>query len=49
MKIISVQAMRLRPPARPPATPPRRPSWWQEAEVAHPLSRYAKVKRQRGL
>jgi len=49
MKITEIRAMRLN--VTPPATKtkPRRPSWWQEAEVANPMSRYPKVKRHRDL
>src|SRR5262249_4913602 len=41
--------MRLKVPAHEFKTKPRRPSWWESAEVANPMSRYAKVKRHRDL
>lgn len=36
-------------PKREVTTEPRRPGWAAEAEVANPMSRYAKVKRHRRL
>lgn len=49
MKITEIRAMRLNAPHHEPETPERRPSWWQEAEVANPMSRYPHVKRHRSL
>jgi L-rhamnonate dehydratase len=49
MKITDVRAMRLSiPPTERPATS-RRAGWTREAEVANPVSRYAKYKRHRNL
>jgi L-rhamnonate dehydratase len=49
MKITEICAMRLNPPAHTHQTQARRPSWWEEAEVANPMSRYPKVKAHRNL
>ncbi len=49
MKISKIQAIRLTPPPHELQSKPRRASWWQEAEVANPMSRYPKVKRHRDL
>src|SRR3954454_5615398 len=49
MKITDIRAVRLNQPQRPTKTPARRPSWAQEAEVANPMSRFPKVKRNRSL
>src|SRR4051812_47944623 len=49
MKITDIRAMRLTMPPRPPVPPGTRPSWWQTAEVANPMSRYPKVKAHRSL
>jgi L-rhamnonate dehydratase len=49
MKIVDIRAVRVKTPPTPNPTPARRPSWWQEAEVANPMSRFPKVKRHRGL
>jgi hypothetical protein len=49
MKIKEIGTVRLNLPPReaPPAS--RRAGWWQDAEVANPMSRYARYKRHRGL
>ncbi|MCA9984125.1 MAG: hypothetical protein KDE59_07520 [Anaerolineales bacterium] len=49
MKIVDIQAMRLRVPDRPVRTPPRRPSWWVHTEVANPMSWYPRYKPHRDL
>ena len=49
MKIVDIQAVRLHLPPVEAKTEPRRPSWAAEAEVANPMSRFAKVKRHRSL
>jgi len=49
MKISEIRAMRLNTPAHEHQTQARRPSWWEEAEVANPMSRYPKVKAHRNL
>ena len=49
MKITEIRAMRLNTPAHAHQTQARRPSWWEEAEVANPMSRYPKVKAHRNL
>src|SRR5262245_37716877 len=41
--------MRLNAPPQEAKTAPRRPSWWKDAEVANPMSRYGRVKRHRDL
>jgi L-rhamnonate dehydratase len=41
--------MRLKLPPQETESTPRRPSWWEQAEVANPMSRYPKVKRHRRL
>jgi L-rhamnonate dehydratase len=48
VKITNIQAMRLKMPKR-EAPKGRRPSWWESAEVANPMSRYPHVKRMRAL
>lgn len=49
MKITEIRAMRLNVSPNTSTTKPRRASWWQDAEVANPMSRYPKVKRHREL
>lgn len=50
MKITSIEAMRLTPPAAPAyKTKPRRDGWATTAEVANPMSRYPEVKAHRSL
>lgn len=49
MKITDVDAVRVTLPLPEAQTPARRASWAAEAEVANPMSRYAKVKRHRAL
>jgi len=49
MKITEIRAMRLNAPVREHQTQARRLSWWEEAEVANPMSRYPKVKAHRNL
>ncbi len=49
MKITEIRAMRLNVPPHEDKTTPRRASWFQEAEVANPMSRYPKVKAHRNL
>lgn len=49
MRIASIQAVRVNLPDLPYTTPPRRTGWYQDAEVANPMSRYPKVKRHRSL
>ncbi len=49
MKITDIRVVRVDLPARETRTKPRRPGWAEEAEVANPMSRYAKVKRHRSL
>ena len=49
MKIADVSIIRLDIPSSESKTAPRRASWWQESEVANPMSRYPKVKRHRDL
>lgn len=49
MKIQKIEVMRLNVPPQESRTQPRRPSWWEEAEVANPMSRYPKIKRHRDL
>lgn len=49
MKITEIRAMRLNTPVHEHQTQARRPSWWEEAEVANPMSRYPKVKAHRNL
>ena len=39
MKIVGVQAVRVKLPMPSPSAPPRRPSWAEMAEVANPMSR----------
>lgn len=45
MKIRDIRAVRLQLPSVTPESQPRRPSWAQEAEVANPMFRYPKYKR----
>jgi L-rhamnonate dehydratase len=49
MKIASIETLRLNQPQTAPRTAPRRASWWDQDEVANPMSRYPKVKRHRNL
>jgi L-rhamnonate dehydratase len=49
MKITDISVVRVALPKRESKTEPRRPGWATEAEVANPMSRYAKVKRHRSL
>ena len=49
MKLTDIRLVRLNAPAHETKTPAKRPSWWEEAEVANPMSRYPKVKRHRNL
>jgi len=49
MKITEIRAMRLNVSPNASTTKPRRASWWQDAEVANPMSRYPQVKRHRDL
>ena len=56
MKIARIEAMRLNVPpeitqcyAEAARAKARRPGWYEEAEVANPMSRYPKVKRHRSL
>jgi L-rhamnonate dehydratase len=49
MKLRDIRLVRLNAPAHETKTPAKRPSWWEEAEVANPMSRYPKVKRHRNL
>jgi L-rhamnonate dehydratase len=49
MKIKEIRAMQLHMPTRPVAASARRAGWWQEAEVANPVSRYPRYKRHRDL
>lgn len=49
MNITEVRAMRLNLPPSERAPTPRRPGWWQQAEVANPMSRYPQYKPHRSL
>ncbi|MBN1247307.1 MAG: L-rhamnonate dehydratase [Anaerolineae bacterium] len=49
MKIAEIRVVRVALPQAASKTEPRRPSWAAEAEVANPMSRYAKVKRHRSM
>ncbi len=49
MKIKEINVVKVNFPERKPSGSGRRPSWGSEAEVANPMSRYAKVKRHRSL
>jgi L-rhamnonate dehydratase len=49
MKITNIEVVRVDLPKRESSTPARRAGWAAEAEVANPMSRYAKVKRHRSL
>jgi L-rhamnonate dehydratase len=49
MKIVDIQAVRVRWPEHEAKTEPRRQSWGVTDEVANPMSRYPKVKRHRSL
>ncbi len=49
MKIIEVQAVRVKFPPGQGGTQPRRDSWGKTDEVANPMSRYPEVKRHRSL
>ncbi|MGC9520304.1 MAG: hypothetical protein ACP5HG_00300 [Anaerolineae bacterium] len=49
MKITDIRTVRVDLPSKESRTMPRRPRWAAGAEVANPMSRYAKVKRHRSL
>ncbi len=49
MKIVDIKAMRLTLPEDGIDRSGRRPSWWETAEVANPMSRYPHVKRMRNM
>ena len=50
MKIREIRVVRVNFPEREgTGTAPRRPGWAEDAEVANPMSRYAKVKRHRSM
>ena len=49
MKIKSIEFVQVNIPQPEMKTKPRRPGWATTAEVANPMSRYAKVKRHRSL
>lgn len=49
MKILEILSLRLKRPTSPPGIAPRRASWFQEAEVASPMSRHPRFKRRRNL
>ncbi len=49
MKIKALRALHLDKPKHKPATPPSRSSWWEEAEVANPLSGFPRFKPHRKL
>ena len=49
MKITDISVVRVTVERTEPHTPPRRQAWTETAEVANPMSRYAKVKRHRSL
>ncbi len=49
MNITELRVVSIDLPRREVRTPQRHPSWALEAEVANPMSRYAKVKRHRSL
>jgi len=49
VKITNISVVRIALPQPERRTPPRRAGWAAEAEVANPMSRYAKVKRHRSL
>lgn len=49
MKITSIEAVRMVVPPHELKTAARRPSWWQSAEVANPMSRYPRYKAHREL
>jgi len=49
MKITDISVVRVNLPSHESKAPPRRRSWSVEAEVANPMSRYAKVKAHRSL
>jgi L-rhamnonate dehydratase len=49
MRISRIEIVQIDVPTSTSTTAPRRPSWWKEAEVANPMSRFPKVKRHRDL
>jgi len=49
VKIQSIQTVRLNLPKCEPVTPERRPSWWDGAEIANPMSVYPRFKKTRSL
>ena len=49
MRITDISIVKVNLPPRESTTPPRRAGWAVEAEVANPMSRYAKVKRHRSM
>jgi L-rhamnonate dehydratase len=51
MNIADIEVLRLSPPGRPASgeAVARRPSWADDAEVANPMSRFARFKRHRSL
>ncbi|MDP6359244.1 MAG: enolase C-terminal domain-like protein, partial [Planctomycetota bacterium] len=49
MKIQSIQTVRINLPERDSAAQERRPSWWDGAEIANPMSVYPRFKRTRAL
>jgi L-rhamnonate dehydratase len=49
MKITGLRALKLNRPPHTPATPPSRRSWWQDAEVANPVSVFPRFKPHRNL
>ena len=49
MKITDISVVRVTVEWTEPRTPARRQAWAETAEVANPMSRYAKVKRHRSL
>ncbi|MGC9467525.1 MAG: enolase C-terminal domain-like protein [Anaerolineae bacterium] len=49
MNIKELAIVKIEFPATASTTSPRRPGWAAEAEVANPMSRYAKVKRHRSM
>jgi L-rhamnonate dehydratase len=49
MKIVSIEAVRVKMPRQENPPQGRRPGWAEEAEVANPMSRYPHVKRKREL
>jgi L-rhamnonate dehydratase len=49
MKITEIRAVAVDLPPPNAVTAPRRPSWWENDEVANPMSRYPQVKRHRDI